>query len=153
MAIAFVNSTSKRETGTTISFASYDLSSSDLVLVFLTNYSDNTDVFTGVTVGGNAMSVITDASGAGTNIAKYRKAYYITGQSGTQTISISASPSTDVFALVMTYSGTLQSASVIDAATNGDKATGTTSYALVLTTTATQDCWGVSYGHTDGEIL
>lgn len=149
MALAYVAATSVTRTtytgSQTISFAS---GTCDLLVLWTSNYSGTGDIFTGVTFNGSAMTKVTGASG--TQGAIYASCWYIYGQSGTHDIVVSFSGSNqDLNTAVVSYSGALQSSSVI-AASNFTTNTST-SITCTITTAATANCWVVGQCGTYGE--
>lgn len=133
--------------GNTLNFTALTVSASDpiIVLGFTAGTSDN---ITSVTAGGNAMTQIQKVqNGSG----RWSYLYYIVGESGSVSISISATDSAGfIGGVAASYTGASQTGQPDSSNTNtASSATSLT----VSTTVVASDCWLAGWWYTTGTSI
>ena len=122
--------------------------------MFIQNWNPGTQLVTGVTFNGNAMTSIANLTGSSNGHAQI--AYYIAGANaaGTHDVVISASSSNDMWAEVVSYSGTATDSTAVDttnAALNSNPSNSTITSSV--TTPSTSGCWVVWGIQTNGNNI
>jgi hypothetical protein len=153
-AIAYDNSTTSTGTGTSVTISNYTVGSSNpLLVVAVANWIQQTDVITGITFNGVAMTLDSNVSGIiqnGNPTKGYYSVYTLTGQSGTGNIVISASGAGITAASgiwVSSYTGVAQTSFIDAEATNSCTVCGNQfSWSLTVNTA---NSWVIS-GEGDG---
>ena len=160
-AIAFDNSTTNTSSGTSITISNFAVAATNPFLtVVVSNWGASTDLVTGITYNGVAMTLL---SGASTKIENgnptegYMTVYYLAGQSGTHNIVISSSGAgigASSGISVASYTGVNQ-ASPIDSSAVHTYPSNTTAPS-VSTTVVASNAWAISMeadGNGSGESV
>lgn len=152
MAIAFDTMNGKMGTGTINSLTNAHTTTTGSDTVLIIGVIDNTNSLTGVTVAGNAATLITSQDvGSG----QFTALYYFVGASGSQNVVISRSTSSDneLAMLTLSYTGVNQTTPCPH--NNKIIQTSTTPANTVDTSAApsTDNCWHVQFVYSTGSAL